>query len=460
MDAICPDRVVTPAHPAYDAVRLLFNGMYDRRPRLICLPRDDREARDVVRVARESGLPTAVRGGGHNVAGAGSLDDGLVIDLRLLNHVVVDPRAGLARVGGGATWSDFDLAAGTHGLACTGGTFDTTGVGGLTLGGGIGHLMGRCGLACDNVVSYRMVTADGEQLVTDRESDPELDWALRGAGHNFGLVTDFDFRLHPIGTVYGGYVAYPGAAMSVAVRLFRDLMLAAPDELTCTLLLERYGPTQTPAAVMSVCYSGKDAGYRATLDKTLRSVGVLDWQVTDRSYVSMQVCLGRLPFGLRHHWSARCADDLPDELADRLVERFHAGRITDPFNDTILIEPIHGAVRRAAPESSAVPFREARFNVTGMAIWSTADADAEQAAWAKSVAEVVEPHGRWGDGYINYVAEARAGAAGRAARTFGAGYDRLLAVKRRLDPDNFFRSNYNLDPATGNLAAGNLTGKS
>jgi FAD/FMN-containing dehydrogenase len=444
LQRVCPDRVVTPEHPAYDDVRLLFNGMHDRRPRFICLPRDVDELRGLVRAAREAGVVTAVRGGGHNVAGYGSVEDGLVIDLRLLDGVRVDPAARTARVGGGANWSRFDLATSTYGLATTGGTFDTTGVGGLTLGGGIGHLMGRYGLTCDNVLSYQLVTADGDLLTVDADRDPELDWGLRGAGHNFGIVPEFEFRVHPVDTIHGGYVAFAGGDSAAAVRLFRDLMLEAPDELTCTLLLERYGPTQQPAVVMSVAYCGTDSEYRATLDKRLRGLEVVDWQIETRSYASMQVCLGRLPFGLRHYWSARCVDDLPDDLVDGLVDRFAAARIRSPFNDTILIEPLHGAVRRPTVDT-AVPFRGARFNITGMGIWQPPEADAEQIAWARSVAALAEPYGDWGDGYINYGPE---GGATRARRTFGPqAYARLRALKARLDPDNFLRSNYNLDPA-------------
>ncbi|MCQ4084250.1 FAD-binding oxidoreductase [Streptomyces sp. RB6PN25] len=450
LEAVCPDRVIAPGHPAYDRVRLLFNGMHDRRPTLICLPRDADEVRSVVRVARDAGLPTAVRGGGHNVAGSGSVDAGLVIDLRLLNRVSTDPQRRLARTGGGAVWADVDLAAGAYRLAVTGGTFDDTGVGGLTLGGGIGHLMGRYGLTCDNVESYELITADGERLAVDPQSDPELDWALRGAGHNFGIVTEFTFRLHPVERIYGGYVAYPGADPESAIRLFRDLMLTAPDDLTCTLLLERHGPAQGPAAVMSVCYAGDDAEYRATLDKALRRLDILDWRIEDRSYVSMQMCLGRLPFGLRHYWSARCVERLPDELVEAIAERFRAAKITDPYNDTILIEPINGAVRRGGPTASAVPFRGAAFNITGMAIWEAdrPEADAQQTAWAKSVAGRAEPYGHWGDGYINYVGDSGSAGRERALRTFGpAAYERLERVKRRLDPENFFRSNYNVAPA-------------
>ncbi|MDH6580629.1 FAD-binding oxidoreductase [Kitasatospora sp. MAP5-34] len=454
LEAACPGRVITPDHPGYDRVRLLFNGMHDRRPRAICLPATPAEVQHAILAARGTGLPTAIRGGGHNIAGSGSVDDGIVIDLRLLNRVRVDPRRRLAATGGGATWADFDLATTTHQLASTGGTFDDTGVGGLTLGGGIGHLMGRHGLACDNVESYQLVTAAGELLTVDPTTDPELDWALRGAGHNFGVVTEFQFRLHPVERVYGGYVAYPADDPAAAVRLFRDLMQDAPDDLICTMLLERHGPMQRPAAVMSVCYCGDDPQYRDTLDKALRAIEPLDWHIEDRSYVSMQLCLGRLPFGLRHYWSARCVDGLPDELVDAVADRFRAATITDPFNDTILLEPITGAVRTADPARSAVPFRGAGFNVTGMAIWDPAhpEADAEQTAWAKSVAAAAEPYGRWGDGYINYAGDSASAGPDRAVRTFGAAaYDRLVALKQRLDPDNFFRSNYNVAPASGQL---------
>jgi FAD/FMN-containing dehydrogenase len=447
LTAVCPDRVVTPEHPAYDSVRLLFNGMHDYRPRMICLPRNTGEVAGAVRVARTSGLPTAVRGGAHNVAGVGSVEDGIVIDLRLLKDVRVDHGRRLAWTGGGATWLDFDLATSAYRLASTGGTFDDTGVGGLTLGGGIGHLMGRFGLTCDNVETYRMVTAQGAEIVVDAETDPELNWALRGAGHNFGVVTEFEFRLHPVTTVYGGYVAYRGDDAVAVVTLFRDLMLDASDDLTCTLLLERYGPTQVPAAVMTVCYSGHDPEYPRTLDKALSEVDVLDWQVWERSYPSMQLCLGRLPFGLRHYWSARCIDSMPDELVETIVDRFRTASIYEPFNDTVLIEPINGAARVGGPEPGVVPFRGARFNVTGMAIWTPSEADDEQIAWAKSVAEAAEPYGTWGDGYINYVCESASAGTNRAVRTFGQeNVERLAAVKRRLDPDNFFRSNYNITP--------------
>ncbi|GAA1255826.1 FAD-binding oxidoreductase [Kitasatospora nipponensis] len=449
LEAACSGRVITAEHPGYDRVRQLFNGMHDRRPRAICFPGDATEVGAAIRAARDSGLPTAIRGGGHNIAGSGSVEDGVVIDLRLLNRVRVDPATRRALAGGGATWADFDLATTTWGLASTGGTFDDTGVGGLTLGGGIGHLMGRYGLACDNVESYRLVTAEGELRTVDHASDPELDWALRGAGHNFGVVTDFEFRLHPVERVYGGYVAYSGEDPAAAVRLFRDLMQEAPDGLTCTLLLERLGPLQGPAAVMSVCYSGDDPAYRETLDKALRRLEPIEWNIEDRGYFSMQLCLGRLPFGLRHYWSARCVDALPDELVEAIAERFRAARITDPYNDTILLEPINGAVRTADPTRSAVPFRSAGFNVTGMAIWDPAlpSADAEQTAWAKSVAAAAEPYGRFGDGYINYAGDSATAGPERAVRTFGAeAYGRLVALKQRLDPENFFRSNYNVAP--------------
>ncbi|MFI7705172.1 FAD-binding oxidoreductase [Nonomuraea sp. NPDC049480] len=424
----CPDRVIGRDHPAYDDVRLLFNGMHDLRPRLICLPRYVAELRAVIRATRDAGLPTAVRGGGHNVAGSAAVEDGLVIDLRLMSAVSVDPVARTAVAGGGATWSQFDLATTAYGLATTGGTFDTTGVGGLALGGGLGHLMGKHGLTCDNVLSYELVTAAGEVLVVDAERDPDLDWALRGAGHGLGVVSAFHFRVHPVGLLWGGCVAYPRAELGAAVRLFRDLMLGAPDELNCTLLLKRYGPTQVPAAVILVAYSGGDEEYRAALEKRLGEPEVLDWQLTFRSYLSAQAALGRLAFGLRHHWSGRFVDALPDSLADALAERFEAAR----YRDGILVEPLHGAVRRVDAESTAVPFRGAAFNVTGTAIWTDPAADEQQVTWARSVAAAAEPHSRWGDGYVNY-----ASTGDWAGKTTAS--ERLTSVKRRLDPDGFFR---------------------
>ncbi|MEU7166112.1 FAD-binding oxidoreductase [Streptomyces morookaense] len=449
LEDACPGHVVTPEHPAYDRVRLLFNGAHDHRPVAVCLPRNTAEVRAAVLAAQQTGLPAAVRGGGHNVAGAGSADGGVVIDLRLLDQVRVDPDSRTAQVGGGAVWADVDLAAGAHQLATTGGTFDDTGVGGLTLGGGIGHLMGRYGLTCDNVLAYELVTASGEILTVSPECHPEIDWALRGAGHHFGVVTRFTFRLHHVPLVYGGYVAYPAEDPAPAIRLFRDLMQDAPDDLTCTLLLERHGPMQKPAAVMSVCYAGDDPGYRVTLDKVLRTtLTPLDWRIADRSYVSMQLCLGRLPFGLRHYWSARCTTGLPDDLVEGLAERFAAARITDPYNDTVLIEPIHGAVRSGARVPGAVPFRSARFNITGMAIWDSGlhDADAQQRDWARSVSRLAEPYSTWGEGYVNY-ANHEGLTAARGEQTYGPeNFARLRRLKQRLDPDGFFRSGYSLLP--------------
>ncbi|KXK63803.1 hypothetical protein AWW66_01075 [Micromonospora rosaria] len=447
---VCPQRLFRPGDARYDELRQLFNGMYDRRPDLIALPWNRTELSLVIRAAREADVPFTVRGSGHNVAGSGSRDGGLVIDLRLLDGVRVDTATRTARVRGGATWAAFDAVASASGLAVTGGTFDTTGVGGLTLGGGIGHLMGRYGLACDNVLSFTMVTADGTHVVVDPESEPDLDWALRGAGHQFGVVEEFTFRLHPVGHVYGGTVAYPGAEMVRAVRLFRDLAATAPDELVLILLLERYGPQQVPAAVLSVCYTGRDAAYRETLTARLREPEILDWQVTDRPYLSMQQILGRLPYGLRHYWSARCSTDLPDQLAEELVDRFRSSRHTGSFNDTVYLEEFHGAVRRPAYDS-AVPFRQARFNVTGMAIWEDPAADDDQVAWARGTADAVAAWEVAGKGYVNYLSDGgQAATAGGVARTFGpAAYRRLLAVKRRWDPHNVFRSSYQLDPDPG-----------
>ncbi|HKT03794.1 MAG TPA: FAD-binding oxidoreductase [Rugosimonospora sp.] len=444
LGSVCPDRVIVPRHPAYDSVRLLFNGVHDARPRLICLPRDARELAETIRIARSAGIATVIRGGGHNIAGAGSVDDGLVLDLRLLNRVEVDPDRRVATVAGGATWCQLDLATSLYGLATTGGTFDTTGVGGLTLGGGIGHLMGRYGLACDNVLSYRLVTASGDELSVDARTDPDLDWALRGAGHGLAAVTEFQFRLHPVPAVYGGFVAYPEPELAAAVRLFRQVMADAPDELTCTLLLERHGPAQRPAAVMSVAYCGDDDTYRSGLDKALRGLDVAEWQLCRRTYVSMQSVLGRLPFGLRHYWRSRWVDGLPDDLVDGLVDGFLAGRWQDPCNDTILLEPIHGAVRRVPGHLAAVPFRGARFNVTAMAIWAHPGDDAEQIAWARATGELAEPHNRWGSGYANYASDRRP--APRALEPAAA--HRLREIKRRVDPDSVFGPPVTPSPST------------
>ena len=285
-------------HPAYDVARTTFNAMTDRHPAVIacCAGSDDVAA--ALTWAQNEGLPAAIRGGGHSVAGHSVCDDGLVIDLRLLGAVQVDPDSRRVRAGGGATWRSVDALSAAHRLAMPGGTYDTTGVAGLTLGGGIGHLMGQHGLTLDNLVSAEVVLADGSVVTASETTEPELFWALRGGGGNFGVVTEFEFALHPLPAVWGGIITYPRPHMRGAIRLFRDVMASAPDELTLMCYLD-HEKVPEGAAFVTVCFAGDAEAVRPLRE----SLPVLSDGLGLTSYLQIQVMQGDLPFGLRHNCS-------------------------------------------------------------------------------------------------------------------------------------------------------------
>ncbi|MFE3515212.1 FAD-binding oxidoreductase [Streptomyces sp. NPDC059166] len=438
LEEACPQRVVTAEDPRYDPLRRLFNGMHDHRPAVICTPADSAEITALVLAAREAGTTVTVRGGGHNVAGAGSNDGGVVLDLRLMRGVTVDPVRSVARVQGGATWDDIDAAAARYGLATTGGTVGSTGVAGLTLGGGIGYLTRSLGLACDRVESYRMVTGDGMRRQVDAERDPELNSLLRGSGHGLGVVDEFTFALAPVSQVYGGRFAYPLPHAARVMEAFAELMDDAPAELTCQLMLEPWGDPAARSVVANICYSGTDEKAVRRIERIMACAPLTGMDFGPRSYLSMQASLGETDFGLRHYWTTSSITALPVELADGLVDHYMRGGCGDGVEDTVLITPLGGAVPDAEVPGT-ITFRDAAFTVLAMAIWRDPAQDAARRDWARGVSRLCRPWSLRGEGHADYVNYASDPAdLNRPGRIAEGTARSLLDVRRRLDPDGVF----------------------
>ena len=432
--------ILTEEHPSYDKARTTFNALTDRRPAAIARCRSAADVVAALRVAAEHGLPVAVRGGGHNVAGHAVCDGGLVVDLSGLDAVEVDPDVRIARAGGGAAWRAFDAATQAHGLAAPGGTFGTTGVGGLTLGGGIGFLIGRYGLSCDNLIGAEVVTVDGAVVEANDDAHADLFWAIRGGGGNFGVATRLDFRLHPIDEVVGGILIWPVQAAAEPMRVFRDVALAAPDDFSTQAVLGHSAQTGQCVFGVIVCSTGPEV--EPELLRRLRGVeGLVLDEVRRRPYLEQQSLLD-MPFGLRHYWKGHFVRELPDALLDGLEQAIDP----DVPRGSILIEAIHGAATRVPSGATPVGFRDAAFNVSALGIWDDPATDDVQVDWARETAALAAPHSLQGGGYLNYMQADEPVERVRAA--FGAeAFERLQAVKRQYDPANVLRFNQNIPPA-------------
>jgi FAD/FMN-containing dehydrogenase len=433
--------VVGPEDAGYDAARRCFNALVDRRPAVIARCAGAGDVAAAFAFAREHELEVAVRGGGHNPAGHCVSDDGLVIDLSTMRAVEVDGEARIARSEGGATWLDFDAATQALGLVTPGGVVGSTGVAGLTLGGGIGHLTAQHGLTCDNLVGAELVTPDGAVVRASREENADLLWALRGAGGNFGVATRLEFRLQPLDGVVGGLLVYGGKGVRDALRRFRDLVGGSPRDLSCQAVLGVDELLQ-PVLVIAPCYTGPDDD-PAELRRLRAAPGLVDDGVRARTFVDQQ-SLFDSPYGeKRHYWKGHFVRELPDELIDELLARLVAlGR--PPGG--VLIESLHGAPKDVDPASGVVGFRNAAFNVSVIANWQDAGLDEESIAWARATAAAIEPWSATGGGYINYmqadepIERVRAGFGDEA-------FARLQALKRRYDPGNVLRRNQNIPPS-------------
>ena len=434
--------VIGPGDPPFDTARRTFNALVDTRPLVITRPVDEADVATAISVAARREVPVSVRGGGHSVAGHCVGEGGVMIDLRLMREVHVETDARRARVGGGACWNDVDAPTQAEGFALPGGTYGDTGVAGLALTGGIGHLVGAYGLTLDSLVSAQVVTASGEVVRVSGESEPELFWALRGGGGNFGVVTEFEFALHEVSLMTGGVMIHALQDAPAALRAFRDMRADLPDALTMMPQLSSTDDyTDSPRGLLtSVAFLGTPAEadaalapFRAAAAPVFDSVGVA-------YYSQLQALFPYMPFGLRNYWTGRFVEDIPDDLIDFLIQHF-----ADVHNDAysvVLFETIHGAASRVSHAETAFAFRGARFNVSPMAVWADPALDEDQVAWAHAARDRLQPLSK--GGYLNYAtddgAETVEGAFG--AQTFA----RLRAVKRTWDPDNLFRFNHNIPP--------------
>jgi FAD/FMN-containing dehydrogenase len=428
--------VIGPGDAGYDPARITFNGMIDRRPALIARPLDVADVVAAVAYAVEADLPIAVRGGGHSVAGHCIGDGGVVVDLRLMRYASVDPDARLATCGGGALWEDLDPPCLRHGLAAPGGTFGDTGVAGLTLGGGIGHLIGLHGLTLDNLVSVTVVTAAGDVVQASEDENAELFWALRGGGGNFGVVTDFTFRLHPVGRLRAGQLVYDLGDAEEVVAKWRDLMAGAPDDLATFAFIAQSSASEAQGAIVAVADFGEHGD--DAIAELLSDPEPIANTLRPMYYAELQEIFGRMPFGLRNYWSGRFLRGLPDELIG-----LSAGHLRNGVAGSIMFEPIFGAAARVPPEATAFAGREAKYNATFIATWEEAAEDERRIAAARGFSALLEPWAT-GGGYINYASES----VGDGLETeYGAErFARLREVKRQYDPDNRFRFNHNISP--------------
>jgi hypothetical protein len=430
-------RLIRPTDPDYDAARRIWNAAIDKHPGLIVRCLGVADVVQAVKFAAANDLVVAVRGGGHNVAGRALCDNGLVIDLSAMRGVFVEPDTRTVRVQGGATLGDLDRETHLHGLAVPMGVVSKTGVAGLTLGGGVGWLVRKHGLSCDNVISLELVTAKGEVVTASADKHPELFWALRGGGGNFGIVTCFTFRAQPVSTVLGGLLVHPRDKAGEMLRFYRDFMATAPEELTAYAAILTT-PDGMPAVAMVPCWCGDiDAGERALAP--LRAYGPpLADVVQPMPFPAMQQLLdGAFPDGTYNYWKASFVPKLSDTVIDLLVE--HSSLMRSPLS-AIVVEFYGGAPGRVGASESAFAQREAEFNIGIMAQWTDPAETAMHVGWVRDTYDAFEPHSS-GMHLLNFQSEAGDDVV-RAA--FGKNYARLSDVKRKYDPANFFSLNQNI----------------
>jgi FAD/FMN-containing dehydrogenase len=434
--------VIGPNDDGYDAARALYNGLIDRRPGLIVRCRTTDDVVAALALVRRAGLEVSVRGGGHNVAGRAVTEGGVMIDLAEMKGITIDPEKRTATAQGGVIWRELNDAAAEHGLVVTGGVISTTGIAGFTLGGGLGWLMAKYGLAVDNLLAVELVTADGEVLDVDAASHPDLFWALRGGGGNFGVATSFTYRLHPLSTVVGGLIAHPMDAAPDMLRFYRDALADASDELSVfTGLVHAPDGSGAKLAAMVVFHVGDADQAERDLEPFKAWGSPAAVEVGPMPYPVMNTLLDEgFPIGALNYWLSTFTSSLSNELIQVLMDRF----ATVPSSMTsILFEHFHGAVTRVGMTDTAVPHRDEGWNMLIPSVWTDPEDTEANIAWTRETFAALRPHmgaGRW----LNYLGDDQAEDAIRAA--YGPNYDRLREVKRQYDPDNVFHLNHNIAP--------------
>jgi hypothetical protein len=429
--------ILRPGDDGYEGARQIWNAGALKRPGAIARCSGVADVIAAVNFARENQVLTAIRGGGHNVGGRALCDGGLVIDLSLMKSVHVDAASRTVRVQGGARLGDLDHETHAFGLAVPAGIISRTGIGGLTLGGGVGWLIRKYGMTIDNVISFQVVGADGKVLTASATENEDLFWALRGGGGNFGVVTSFEFRAHPVSTVLGGLLVYPRPAAHDVLRFFRDFMLSAPDELTAyTALL--HTPDGAPVVGVIPCYCGDLAEGQRVL-QPLRSFGspVVD-AIQPLPFPAMQSMLdGSFPDGNHNYWKSSMARELPDAAITAMVEQ--ANQAPSPLS-AVVAEYYGGAAGRVSDTATAFPHRQVFWDIVIIAQWTDPAETERNRVWARGVASALEPFSTGGH-LLAVLDQDDAAASG-----FGSNLVRLTAIKKKYDPENFFRVNQNIKP--------------
>ena len=440
--------IITADDPGYDDARAVWNAMSDKRPLAIVRAEQVADVVGAVNFAREGGLELSVRGGGHSAPGFGTNDAGVVIDLSLMRHVHIDPQARTARAGGGATWGDFNYATHAFGLATTGGIISTTGVAGLTLGGGIGYLTRGYGLSVDNLLSVDVVTADGRYLRASQDENADLFWALRGGGGNFGVASSLEFQLHPVNDVYVGIFFYELDETANLLRFFREFIEDAPEtygafpafqvapplpfipedrhgDTFCAAIVHWTGPLEDGEQAMSP--------FRDLAPRVAEMVGPMPYPALNAAFD------GLFPKGMRSYWKGSYVTELTDAAIDQHV--IHGPKVPG-VSATMHLYPINGAAGRVASEETAFAYRGATFAPVIVAAWHDPAEDQERIKWVRDYYQAIAPHSEPG-GYINFMSDDDQG---RVQDNYRGNYKRLVDVKRAYDPDNLFHHNQNIKP--------------
>ncbi|MEZ5078615.1 MAG: FAD-binding oxidoreductase [Solirubrobacterales bacterium] len=438
-----------PEDPGYESARAVYNAMIDRRPSLIATPTSAEDVASVVSFAASHELLLAVRGGGHNGAGLGSCDDGLVLDLAELNGIEVDPGARTARVGGGCTWGEVDAATGEHGLAVPSGIISTTGVGGLTLGGGIGHLTRKCGLTIDNLIEADIVLASGEQVRAAADENPDLFWAIRGGGGNFGAVTSFLFRLHEVGAIVAGPTFWPVEQATEVLTAYRDFLPSAPRELNGFFAFASVPPAPPFPDELHLrkvcgivwCYVGDPGDAAAAIAPLLEATPepVLHG-AQETTLPELQSAFDPVyPAGDQWYWRADFVREIPDAAIEAHAE---FGAAMPTWQSTMHLYPVDGAAHDVGPADTAWAYRDAQWG----SVFAGVDKDPSNAPairrWCVDYFEALHPHSA-GGAYVNMMMEE---GQERVEASYGANYDRLAKIKAQYDPTNLFRVNQNIAP--------------
>jgi hypothetical protein len=440
--------VIAQGDPDYEEARKVYNAMIDRRPAVVVRAEAVADVQAAVEAAREDGVDLSIRGGAHSVPGFGTNDGGVVIDLSRMRGVTVDPGGRTARAQGGATWADMNDATNEHGLATTGGIISTTGVAGLTIGGGIGYLARGAGLSCDNLLSAEIVTADGQVVTASEREHEDLYWAIRGGGGNFGVLTSLEFRLHPVAEIYGGPMFFELSDGADVLRFYREFIADAPREFGGFPAMqiapplpfipeERHGE---PFVAFVACWAGPVEQGESVL-KPLHDVApVVAEHVGPMPYPALNSAFDALvPAGLQHYWKANYVEELSDAAIAAHLEH---GPKLPAVNSTVHIYPINGAVQDVGPDETAFGHREANFATVIAGMWPDPAQNDANTRWVKDYAAATAPLSEEG-GYINFMA---ADDQGRVRANYGQSYDRLLDVKRAYDPGNLFHLNQNIAP--------------